>query len=42
MNDAILRRIRPEQFREVILLVVTVGLLLFLRRRFRTTSTRAA
>jgi rhamnose transport system permease protein len=29
MNDAILRRIRPEQFREVILLVVTVGLLLF-------------
>jgi rhamnose transport system permease protein len=29
MNDAILRRVRPEQFREVILLVVTVGLLLF-------------
>src|SRR5215218_2695159 len=29
MNDAILRRIRPEQFREVILLAVTVGLLLF-------------
>jgi rhamnose transport system permease protein len=29
MNDVILRRIRPEQFREVILLVVTVGLLLF-------------
>ncbi len=29
MSDAILRRIRPEQFREVILLVVTVGLLLF-------------
>src|SRR5215218_8278949 len=29
MSDVILRRIRPEQFREVILLVVTVGLLLF-------------
>jgi len=29
VNDAILRRVRPEQFREVILLVVTVGLLLF-------------
>jgi len=29
VSDAILRRIRPEQFREVILLVVTVGLLLF-------------
>ena len=29
MSDAILRRIRPEQFREVILLFVTVGLLLF-------------
>ncbi len=29
MSDAILRRVRPEQFREVILLVVTVGLLLF-------------
>jgi rhamnose transport system permease protein len=29
VSDAILRRIRPEQFREVILFVVTVGLLLF-------------
>ena len=29
MSDAVLRRVRPEQFREVILLVVTVGLLLF-------------
>jgi rhamnose transport system permease protein len=29
VSDAILRRIRPEQFREVILLFVTVGLLLF-------------
>ena len=29
MSDALLRRVRPEQFREVILLVVTVGLLLF-------------
>ena len=29
MSDAILRRIRPEQFREVILLLVIVGLLLF-------------
>ena len=29
VSDAILRRIRPEQFREVILLVVTIGLLLF-------------
>lgn len=29
MTDAILRRIRPEQFREVILLVVTIGLLVF-------------
>ena len=29
MSDAILRRVRPEQFREVILLIVTVGLLLF-------------
>ena len=29
MTDALLRRIRPEQFREVILLVVTVGLLAF-------------
>ena len=29
VSDAILRRVRPEQFREVILLVVTVGLLLF-------------
>lgn len=29
MTDALLRRIRPEQFREVILLVVTIGLLLF-------------
>lgn len=27
--DALLRRIRPEQFREVILLLVTLGLLLF-------------
>ncbi|MEA2527279.1 MAG: rhamnose transport system permease protein [Thermomicrobiales bacterium] len=29
MSDALLRRIRPEQFREVILLIVTVGLLAF-------------
>ena len=29
MSDAILRRIRPEQFREVILLLVTLGLLVF-------------
>jgi rhamnose transport system permease protein len=29
MSDAILRRIRPEQFREVVLLVVTIGLTLF-------------
>jgi rhamnose transport system permease protein len=29
VSDAILRRIRPEQFREVILLLVTLGLLLF-------------
>ena len=29
MSDAILRRIRPEQFREVILLIVTAGLLAF-------------
>ncbi|MDQ3779424.1 MAG: ABC transporter permease [Chloroflexota bacterium] len=29
MTDAILRRIRPEQFREVILLIVTIGLLAF-------------
>jgi rhamnose transport system permease protein len=29
VSDAILRRLRPEQFREVILLVVTVGLLIF-------------
>lgn len=29
MTDALLRRIRPEQFREVILLLVTVALLLF-------------
>ncbi len=29
MTDALLRRIRPEQFREVILLIVTVGLLAF-------------
>jgi rhamnose transport system permease protein len=29
MSDAILRRIRPEQFREVILLIVTIGLLAF-------------
>ena len=29
MSDAVLRRVRPEQFREVILLAVTVGLLLF-------------
>lgn len=29
MTDAILRRVRPEQFREVILVVVTVGVLIF-------------
>ncbi|MGI8476932.1 MAG: ABC transporter permease [Thermomicrobiales bacterium] len=29
MSDAILRRIRPEQFREVVLLAVTIGLLVF-------------
>ncbi|MFN8592175.1 MAG: ABC transporter permease [Thermomicrobiales bacterium] len=29
MSDAVLRRVRPEQFREIILLVVTIGLLLF-------------
>jgi rhamnose transport system permease protein len=29
VSDAILRRIRPEQFREVILLFVTIGLLIF-------------
>ena len=29
MSDAILRRIRPEQFREVVLAIVTVGLLFF-------------
>lgn len=29
MNDALMRRIRPEQFREVILLIVTIGLVLF-------------
>lgn len=29
MTDAVLRRIRPEQFREVILLIVTIGVLLF-------------
>jgi rhamnose transport system permease protein len=29
MSDAILRRVRPEQFREVILLAVTIGLLAF-------------
>ena len=29
MSDALLRRIRPEQFREVILLLVTAGLLVF-------------
>lgn len=29
MSDAILRRIRPEQFREVILLIVTIGLFIF-------------
>ena len=29
MSDALLRRIRPEQFREAILLLVTVGLLAF-------------
>ena len=29
MTDTILRRVRPEQFREVILLIVTVGLLGF-------------
>ena len=29
MTDAILRRVRPEQFREVILLLVTIAVLLF-------------
>ena len=29
MTDAILRRVRPEQFREAILLLVTIGLLIF-------------
>ncbi|MGH2614212.1 MAG: ABC transporter permease [Thermomicrobiales bacterium] len=29
MSDAILRRIRPEQFREVILVIVTIGLIAF-------------
>jgi rhamnose transport system permease protein len=29
VSEAILRRVRPEQFREVVLLVVTVGLLAF-------------
>ena len=29
MSDVILRRIRPEQFREVILVFVTIGLLIF-------------
>ena len=29
MTDAVLRRVRPEQFREVILFLVTVALLLF-------------
>ena len=29
MTDTILRRIRPEQFREVILLVVVIGVLAF-------------
>jgi len=29
MSDAIFRRIRPEQFREVILLIVTLGVLFF-------------
>jgi rhamnose transport system permease protein len=29
VSDAVLRRIRPEQFREVILLIVTIGLLFF-------------
>jgi rhamnose transport system permease protein len=29
VSDAILRRIRPEQFREVILLIVTIGLIAF-------------
>jgi rhamnose transport system permease protein len=29
VSDAILRRVRPEQFREVILLAVTIGLLAF-------------
>ena len=29
MSDAILRRIRPEQFREVVLLLVTIGLVVF-------------
>ena len=38
VSDAILRRIRPEQFREVILLVVTSALLPSSRPRFRTIS----
>jgi rhamnose transport system permease protein len=29
VTDAVLRRVRPEQFREVILLIVTIGLLIF-------------
>jgi rhamnose transport system permease protein len=29
VSDAILRRVRPEQFREVVLLVITLGLLFF-------------
>jgi rhamnose transport system permease protein len=29
VSDAVLRRIRPEQFREVILLIVTIGVLIF-------------
>src|SRR6476660_5248260 len=29
MSDAILRRVRPEQFREAILLIVTIGELIF-------------
>jgi rhamnose transport system permease protein len=29
VSDAVLRRVRPEQFREVILLFVTIGLLIF-------------
>ncbi|HKG24014.1 MAG TPA: ABC transporter permease [Thermomicrobiales bacterium] len=29
MTDALFRRIRPEQFREVILLIVTIGVLIF-------------